>query len=167
MHWKMTLKQPCMRITPRSTGEQTPQTDKIYKWSETWQLHFHPDKCKVLSLGNRSQDDKPKLHLYVREENGSLKESPLEETASEKDIGVIIDNKLSFKEQIDTKTTKTNTIMGIVRRTFDYMDKNSFMQLYRLHRSNTASTREIWIRIWTTCLFLDANIASCRMPSVM
>ena len=38
---------------------------------------------------------------------------------------------------------------------------------FRLHRSNTASTWETWIRIWTTCLFLYANIGSCRMPSVM
>ena len=28
------------------------------------------------------------------------------------------------------------------------------------HRSNTASTWETWIRIWTTCLFLGANIIS-------
>ena len=37
----------------------------------------------------------------------------------------------------------------------------------KLHRSNTASTWETWIRIWTACLFLYANIASCRIPSVM
>ena len=43
----------------------------------------------------------------------------------------------------------------------------SSLHIARLHWSNTASTWETWIRIWTTCLFLDANIASCRMPSVM
>ena len=30
----------------------------------------------------------------------------------------------------------------------------------RLHSSNTAPTREIWIQTWTTYLFLDANTAS-------
>ena len=55
----------------------------------------------------------------------------LQETTSEKDIGAYIDNKLSFRDQINTKTTKANTIMGIIRRNFDYLDKNIFMQLYR------------------------------------
>ena len=78
--------------------------------------------------------------------NGSLKESPLEETVSEKDIGVIIDNKLSFREQIDTRATKANTIMGIIRRTFTHMDKNTFMQLYRsMVRPHLDVSNSVWI----------------------
>ena len=36
----------------------------------------------------------------------------------------------------------------------------SYSQTYRLRRSNTASTWETCIQIWTTCLFLDANTTS-------
>ena len=100
----------------KTCGDQE-DLDALYKWSEKWQLRFHPDKCKVLSLGNRPPEYKPKFHLYIREDNGTLREAPLEETSSEKDIGVIIDNKLSFREQIHTKTSKANTTMGIIRRT--------------------------------------------------
>ena len=132
--------------TPNGQLKLQEDLDALYHWSETWQLRFHPDKCKVLSLGNRPPEDKPKLHLYVREDNGSLKESPLEETVSEKDIGVIIDNKLSFREQIDTKATKANTIMGIIRRTFTHMDKNTFMQLYRsMVRPHLEVSNSVWI----------------------
>ena len=53
------------------------------------------------------------------------------------------------------------------RSIFSKWSKLVKMSTIRLHRSNTASTWETLIRIWTTCLFLDANIASCGMPSVM
>ena len=105
--------------------------DNLYQWSNTWQLRFHPEKCKVLSLGNRPPEDIPKLHLYSQQSDGSLVEIPLQETSSEKDIGVFIDNKLTFKDQITSKTNKANNIMGIIRRNFEHLDKTTFMLLYR------------------------------------
>ena len=83
----------------RRTDEQLLQEDldALYKWAEKWQRHFHSDKCKVLSLGNRSHENKPKLLLYVLEDNATLREAHLEETVSEKYISVITDNKLSLR----------------------------------------------------------------------
>ena len=122
--------------------------DKLYEWSNKWLLKFHPEKCKVLSLGNRPPEDIPTLHLYSQHPNRTLEEIPLQETISEKDIGVFIDNKLSFKDQINTKTTKANTIMGIIRRNFDYLDKTTFMQLYRsLVRPHLEVSNSAWYPI--------------------
>ena len=134
--------------TNTTNGQQLLQEDldALYNWSEKWQLRFHPDKCKVLPLGNRPPESKPKLHLYTRDDNGTLREAPLEETISEKDIGVSVNNKLSFREQIDTKTTKANTAMGIIRRTFDHLDKHTFMLLYRsMVRPHLKVSNSIWI----------------------
>ena len=134
--------------TDTTNGQQLLQEDldALYNWSEKWQLRFHPDKCKVLPLGNRPPESKPKLHLYTRDDNGTLREAPLEETISEKDIGVSVNNKLSFREQIDTKTTKANTAMGIIRRTFDHLDKHTFMLLYRsMVRPHLKVSNSIWI----------------------
>ena len=119
--------------------------DKLYEWSSKWLLKFHPEKCKVLSLGNRPSEDIPTLYLYTQHPNGTLEKVTLQETTSEKDIGVYIDNKLSFRDQINTKTTKANTIMGIIRRNFDYLDKNIFMQLYRsLVRPHLEVSNSAW-----------------------
>ena len=82
------------------------------------------------SLANRPPEYKPKLHLYIQEDNDTLRGATLEETVSEKYSGVIIDNKLSFREQIDTKTSKANTAIGIIWWTFDYMAKQTLMLLY-------------------------------------
>ena len=83
---------------------------------------------------------------FVYEKGQWYLESPLEEAVSEKDMGVIIDNKLLFQEQIDTKTTKANTIMEIIGRTFNYMEKNNFMQLYRsMIRPHWEVSNSVWI----------------------
>jgi hypothetical protein len=50
-------------------------------------------------------------------------------TESEKDIGVTIDEKLSFDKHISEKVNKANSIMGLIR-TMEYMDNNSFKLLY-------------------------------------
>jgi hypothetical protein len=38
-------------------------------------------------------------------------------SASERDLGVMVDNKLTFSEEISCRIKKANTVMGIIRRT--------------------------------------------------
>ena len=59
-------------------------------------------------MGNRDEQDIPNLYLYSRKEDGSLEKVQLEQTEVEKDIGVYVDQKLSFQEQITNKTNKAN-----------------------------------------------------------
>ena len=47
---------------------------------------------------------------------------PMDETIAEKDVGVTIDNKLSFDIHITEKVNKANSIVGVIRRTFEYLD---------------------------------------------
>ena len=105
------------------TDAQSLQSDlsKLHDWSEKWLLMFHPEKCKVLHLGNKG--DQPFKY--------KLDDVELEETTCEKDLGVNIDNKLSFSEHIDEKVNKANTIMGIVRRSFRHLDIDTFKTLYK------------------------------------
>ena len=53
-------------------------------------------------------------------------------TTSEKDVGVIIDNKLSFDMHIAEKVNKANSVyvVGAMRRSFKYLDKDTFKKLY-------------------------------------
>ena len=46
----------------------------------------------------------------------------MEYAESEKDIRVVIDNKLIFNQHISEKINKANSIMGVLRRTMEYMD---------------------------------------------
>ena len=103
--------------------------DCVCKWSLLWLLKFHPDKCKVLSLGYKRDETPPTFNRVTNSEDGSANQVKLEATACEKYIGVHVDNNLSFKDHIYTKTKKANAVMGIIRRTFDYLDQNMFLQL--------------------------------------
>ena len=48
----------------------------------------------------------------------------------EKDLGITIDSKLKFEEHISLKARKANAIMGMIRRSFTFLDCNLFKKLY-------------------------------------
>ena len=55
----------------------------------------------------------------------------LDESEYEKDLGVLIDNKLGFSNHVAHVTKKANRIVGIIRRTFDFLSEELFVQLYK------------------------------------
>ena len=106
------------------------------EWSENWLLKFHPDKCKTMTLGQTDVE-----HTY------SLKPTlpPMQVSEAEKDVGVIIDNKLRFDQHISEKVNKANAIVGALRRSFEYLDKGIFIQLYKaLIRPHMEYAQSIW-----------------------
>ena len=54
----------------------------------------------------------------------------LEHVFEEKDLGVIIDIELIFEEHMATKIKKANGMMGLIQRTFSYLDGDNFKMLY-------------------------------------
>ena len=55
----------------------------------------------------------------------------IEKVSSEKDLGVIVDQVLNFSEHISGKVNKANRNLGMIFRTFTYMDKEIFLSLYK------------------------------------
>ena len=83
--------------------------------------------------------------MVTNSEDGSANQVKLEATTCEKDIGVHVDDNLSFKNHIYTKLKKANAVMGIVRRTFDYLDQNRFLQLFKsLVRPLIETSGAVW-----------------------
>ena len=93
---------------------------ELEKWSNNWLLKFHPDKCNVLSAARN-----------IPQFENTLYNTKLKYTDKEKDIGVIVDNKLKFEENMNEKINKANSIMGHIRRTFTHLDKKTFLLLYK------------------------------------
>ena len=60
----------------------------------------------------------------------SLYGNELDHVFEEKDLGVIIDMGLTFEEHIATKVKKANGIMGLIRRSFSFLDGETFKKLY-------------------------------------
>ena len=57
--------------------------------------------------------------------------STIKRVESEKDLGVFIDEKLNFREHITKKVNIANRNLGITFRSFTYMDKEMFLNLYK------------------------------------
>ena len=91
------------------TDQELLQNDlkTLERWSQTWLLRFHPDKCHVLSLGK--MDDIPcRAAEYV------LEDWTLEHVFEEKDLGVTIDAELNFEELMILKTRSRKLTLSSV-----------------------------------------------------
>ena len=92
-------------------------------WSDKWQIKFNPTKCKVMHLGN----DNPQ---YIYNMRSGTTVTPLQKTTCEKDLGVFVDNNLSFDHHINQAVNKSNRLLGLIRRTYTYLDKDSLKTLF-------------------------------------
>jgi hypothetical protein len=54
----------------------------------------------------------------------------LEETQIERDLGVQIDSELKFSQHIETQVNKANRLLGLIRRSYDYLDCESMRLLF-------------------------------------
>ena len=126
------------RIVTDSADQQILQTDldKLTEWSDTWLLEYNADKCLHLHLGKEG----PSAQVPYKLSNTELKT-----VDNIKDIGVTIESKLKFDIHISQKAKKANQMMGLIRRTFQFLDKETFIPLYKsLVRSHLDFASSVW-----------------------
>jgi hypothetical protein len=102
--------------------------DSMQEWSDQWLLRFHPEKCHVVKLGHKKSDA---VYHMKGKKNGEAYQVQLQESEVEKDLGVFVDNGLNFKEHVAKCTTKANQVVGVIRRSFDFLTEKLFVQLYK------------------------------------
>ena len=92
--------------------------------SNIWEMLFNFKKFKHLRIASRHNSV-----TYTLDFGQGVNE--IEMDTSEKDLGVIVDQALNLSEHISTKVNKANRNLGIIFRTFTYMDKEMFLNLYK------------------------------------
>ena len=55
----------------------------------------------------------------------------LEHTNQITDLGILFDEKLTFREHINEKINKAYSMLGIIKRNFNYLTVTSFTLLYK------------------------------------
>ena len=50
---------------------------------------------------------------------------------SENDLGLIVDRGLKFSEHINKKISKANKTLGLIFKSFAFMDKDTFITLFK------------------------------------
>ena len=64
-------------------------------------------------------------------------------------IGVIIDGNLKFREHITSKVNIANRNVGIIFRTFTFLDKEMFLNLYKpMARPHLEYATQIWSSLY-------------------
>ena len=112
---------------------------KLQSWADDWLLKFHPDKCKILGVGKKELTHQ----YYMTKDDHS--QVALSRVQDEKDVGVTFDEDMTFRKDISTRANKANSIMGIIRRTYTYLDPQSFKLLFKsLVRPHLKYGAPIW-----------------------
>ena len=88
-------------------------------WSNIWQILFHVLKCKVIHYGKGN----PEYSYYMNSKG-------LESVSEEKDLGVLFQKDLKFSSHNSQKINKANSMLAIIKRTFEYLDQKIFLRLY-------------------------------------
>ncbi len=73
------------------------------------------------------------MHLGSKNSNAEymMDGTILESVTEEKDLGVLIDDELKFHKYSSAAISKANQNMGIVKRTFDTLDKELLCIVYK------------------------------------
>ena len=112
--------------------------NNLCNWCTEWQMKLNVDKCKVMHMGRTNPGNK-----YFLSSNSE--HSNLTTTIAEKDLGVLFDNELRFSQHIQQKVNKGMKMAGLITRSLEYLDKESFLYLFKsLVRPHIEYCMPIW-----------------------
>ena len=111
-------------------------------WAILWDMIFNNKKCHHMHVGENSAVSTYKM-------GSGENRTEIQKVKAEKDLGVTIDDKLKFRDHITQKVNIANRNLGIIFRTFSYMDKEMFLNLYKsLVRPHLEYATQIWFPIY-------------------
>ena len=87
--------------------------------------------------------------------HGNEEKIDLQETTLEKDLGVHMDRQLMISQHLERQFNKANRLLGVIRRSFDYLDCDTVKLLFA---ALVPSHLEFGNCVWAPCLEKDKKL---------
>ena len=124
-------------VTPQDHNILQEDLNKLHDWTNNSLLKFNANKCAMMTLSRHSDTTTDRTY--------TLDDATLKRTNCEKDLGVTTDCNLTFDQHIRDKVKKANSIIGLIRRTYTYLDAPTFLLLYKsLVRPHLEYCTPVW-----------------------
>ena len=121
--------------------------DYLTTWSNTWQLKFNSEKCKVMHIGHSCATE-----YYVTEGSSRKK---LQTVQQGKDLGIIVSSNLKSSQQCIKAAATARRVIAMVRRNFKRLDVNDFNLIYKTY---IRPHPEYCIQAWSPYLVKDIEV---------
>ena len=122
--------------------------DKLSEWTQKWLIRFSVPKCVVLTLNNSRPTN------YTMTDASDVQRS-LVQVSQVRDLGVRLTNSLTPTLQCQKAANKAMQVMEMIRRSFKYLTKESFLLLYK---SLIRPHLEYCIPCWSPYLAKDIDL---------
>ena len=120
--------------TPADARLLQEDLDRLQEWCITWGLTLNPSKCKAFTMTLRR---KPVQTTY------KIGTSALEPVSSIRDLGIIVDSKLTFADHLNRTVSQANRALGILIRSFQTGSKGAKFETRSLLTAYYANVRSI------------------------
>ena len=111
--------------------------NSLYEWGKTWDMHYHPSKCKILSVTRKRNMVKFDYHM-----NNNI----LSRTDSIKDLGIDISSSLVWNDHVKRVVNKCNKKLGMIKRAigFNAPERVTKTLFTALVRSDVEYASSLW-----------------------
>ena len=106
-------------LTSQNNNQVQISLAESVQWAKDWFMFYNFTKCHHLQVGKCNTDTR----YTMKSGNGIY---VLKKVKYEKDLGVIIDNNLMFRNHITSKVNLANRNLGTSFRSISYLDHENF-----------------------------------------
>lgn len=119
----------------------------LTKWADTWQMEFNISKCHIMHMHNKKS---PIIQQYT------MHGKPINTTKHHPYLGIELSSDLSWDNHINNITSKSNKVLGFIRRNLHnlppHIKQQAYFTLVRPHLEFASSSWDPFLQKHIECI---------------